>query len=286
MLDVFNIQGQQDNLKIFYVSDSTSNGWQTWQKPRGCKYIWIMCIGGAAGGGAGQGTVTTTGTQGSGGGSAAITRALFQANVLPDTLYIQPGLGGTGATGTAAGPVASGLGNRSFVSIVASSTVAMNLVCASGTIVASATTAETVATQTSVGLLGLGIFTVTAGKDGTTGAASALNNSIITAGSGGGGVAASVASAGSSISSIDNITFVTPTITGGAATGVAGTPGMWFWKPFYGLGGAGGGANLSGVGGAGGNGSYGCGGGGGGCGSTNGGNGGKGGDGLVVIITF
>jgi hypothetical protein len=285
MLDIFNIPNQtQDNVKIYYTKGTTD--WQTWQKPRNCKFVWMMCIGGAAGGYSGQGSVTTDGTQGIAGGAAAITRVLFPANVLPDTLFIQPGVGGVGATGTTGTTVASGAGNRSFVSIYPTSSVPMNLVCASGLAAANGANGETAATTTAAGLLSLGIFVSIIGLTGTGGSPSALASSIITPGGGGGPIAASVASAGFSITSVNGTTFVTPTIPGGAATGVAGGNGIWSWKPFYGVGGAGGGANLSGVGGAGGNGAYGCGGGGGGCGSTTGGSGGNGGDGLVIIATF
>jgi hypothetical protein len=284
MLDLFNIPGQQDNVKVFYTKGTTD--WQTFQKPRNCKFIWMMCIGGAAGGGSGQGTATVTGTQGSGGGSAAITRALFTANTLPDTLFIQPGPGGAGATGTTGATVVAGAGNRSWVSIAPTSSIVMNVVCASGLAAATGTTAETAATIAIGGLLSLGTFQSIAGVAGTTGAATALSTTVITAGCGGGAIATSTAAAGSSIASIDNSTFVTPAIVGGAATGVAGGNGIWSWKPFYGVGGAGGGGNITGVGGNGGNGSYGCGGGGGGAGLTTGGSGGNGGDGLVIIVTF
>ena len=52
MLDIFNIPGQQDNVKIFYARGTTD--WQTWTKPRNCKFIWMMCMGGGAGGGGGS----------------------------------------------------------------------------------------------------------------------------------------------------------------------------------------------------------------------------------------
>jgi hypothetical protein len=285
MLDIFNIPAQQDNVKIFYAGAGT-NDWQTWTRPRGCKFVYIMCIGGAAGGYSGQGTVTTDGTQGIAGGSAAVTRVLFTANVLPDTLFIQPGVGGAGATGTTGTSVASGAGNRSYVSIYPTSSAAMNLVCASGLAAANGANGETAVTTVAAGLLSLGTFQSIAGILGTIGSPTTLGSSIITAGAGGGGITTSVASAGFSIASVNGTTFVTPAIPGGAVTGANGANGIWSWKPFYGVGGAGGGANLSGLGGKGGDGAYGCGGGGGGAASTTGGSGGKGGDGLVIIATF
>jgi hypothetical protein len=287
MLDLSFIPGQQDNIKIFYASDTVN--WQTWTKPRGCSFVWIMCIGGGAGGGSGQGTSTTTGTAGSGGGSGGITRLLYQANYLPDILYVQPGLGGAGAIGTTGVTVSAGTANRSSVSITPSSSIDQrNTVAVSGNVAATGTTAETVLTSlaNSMGQAIMANFLNTPGNVGGGVAGVALSSTILCCGCGGGTIAASVASAGTSIASIDMTTMITPTISGGAATGAVGQSGIWNWKPMYGLGGAGGGANTSGAGGNGGNGAYGCGGGGGGAGSTSGGNGGRGGDGLVIIATF
>lgn len=286
MLDINHILNQSgNNIKIFYAQSGSTN-WQTWQKPRGCNYVWIMCIGSGAGGGSGQGTVSTTGSAGSGGGPGAIAKVLFPSNILPDTLFIQPGLGGTGSIGTAGATVVAGAGNISWVAISPISSVAMNVVCASGLAAATGGTAESTPTNAVAALLLSGTYTLTAGVNGIVNSPGALFTSIVMPGCGGGAVVASVPAAGFSISAVDNNTFTSPAIPGGAATGVAGLNGLWFWKPFFGLGGSGGGANLSGAGGNGGNGAYGCGGGGGGCGSTTGGNGGNGGDGLVIIATF
>ena len=67
MLDIFNIPGQQDNVKIFYAAGTTD--WQTWQKPRNCKFIWIMCMGGGSGGGASSGIAASPGGGSVGGGN-------------------------------------------------------------------------------------------------------------------------------------------------------------------------------------------------------------------------
>jgi hypothetical protein len=48
-------------------------------------------------GGGGNGAPLTN-TVNSGGGSGAVTRALYNAQQLPDTLYVQVGLGGAAAT--------------------------------------------------------------------------------------------------------------------------------------------------------------------------------------------
>jgi hypothetical protein len=269
MLDVFNIPGQQDSVKIFYAAGTTA--WQTWQKPRNCKFIWMMCIGGGNGG---FGMTTSAISAVQAGGSGAVTKALFPANVLPDTLFIQPGVGGTGGAG---GGNNGGIGGRSYVSVAASSATAMNLVCLSGTAPGIFSDGEGVATVALAGLLSLGNFQTIAGETSTVGTKTPLITTITCCG--GSNIAGS---AGNSILA----TTISPLISGGAIGGGVGSDGIWSWKPMYGLGGAGGGGNSAGTGGRGGDGGYGCGGGTGGYGTVAGGPGGKGGDGLVIIATF
>ena len=283
MLDVNFIPGQQDNVKIFYARGTTD--WQTWQKPRGCKFIWIMCIGAGSGGFGGAGAGGAASAPGGPGG--AVTKALLPANTIPDTLYIQPGTGSTGGAGAATNinnlPNVPG---RSFISITPSSAVTMNIVCTSGLANASGGTVESAATVAAAGLLSLGNFTSTAGVGQAAAGSNVtpLTTTITCAGANG---STAGANAGANISSVDLGTYSTPLIAGGAA-GTVGNSGIWFWKPMFGLGGSGGGGVASGVAGNGGNAnSYGCGGGGGGNSAAGtGGNGGKGGDGLVIIATF
>lgn len=261
MLDIFNITGQQDNVEIFYAAGTTA--WQTWTRPRNCKFIWMMCIG--AGCGAGGGAA---------GGAGGAVRALFPANVLPDTLFIQPGPG----TGPSTFP-----SNRSFVSITPSSAAPMNIVCVSGA-AASGTggvpAGETIATVTNAGLLSLGTFIAIAGPAGGT---APLATSITMGGANGG----SIGVPGPSYASINLGTTVMPPLnSGNNTTGGNGDNGYWSWKPMYGTGGMAGGYNSAGVGGNGGNGAYGCGGGGAGTGTAGFGVDGSGGDGLVIIATF
>jgi len=260
MLDIFNIPGQQDNVKTFYTAGTTA--WQTWNKPRNCKFIWMMCIGGAAGGGGGNGA-----------GAGGVVRALFQANVLPDILYVQPGPGGAAST----------IGNKSFVSLTPSSAAVINLVCTSGAAAAGTggtPNGETAASATNAVLLSLGTFVATAGPAGGT---SPLASSITMGGANGGQNGAPPAN----YASINLGTTVVPALNGGNnTTGGKGDDGYWSWKPMFGTGGMGGGYNASGVGGNGGNGAYGCGGGGNGTGTGGSGTGGKGGDGLVIIVSF
>ena len=288
MLDIFNIPGQQDNIKIFYASGT--NDWQTWIKPRNCKFVWMICIGGAAGGGGGQSGVAnppTTYNGGGGGCSAAVTRALFPANVLPDILYIQPGPGGAG--GTAGGGQSSG-GNRSFVSIVASSATVMNLVCTSGLVAAAGTltnTGETAATTAAAGLLSLGNFiSVAGGASGGQVDVTPLSGTITSVGTVGG---SANSTAGLSSNTILSTSF-SPSLQGlGSTTTTNNGVSYISWKPFFTLGGCGGGGfgATAGNGGKGGDGGFGSGGGGGGAAfNGTGGVGGKGGDGLVIIATF
>ncbi len=291
MLDIFNIPGQQDNVKTFYTAGTTA--WQTWNKPRNCKFIWMMCVGGGAGGAGGLGF--TAGAGPAGGGSGGIVRSLFPANVLPDTLYIQPGPGGAGGIGQATGVFgSSGAGNKSFVSITPSSAITMNIVCTSGNAAAASAggaavgAAETIATVTNAGLLSLGNFTAIAGQAGAwsgIGAAS-ITPLVSTVTCGGAQGSYGDTTTGGSI----NATSISPLISPGIGNTAKlnGDNGILSQKPFFGLGGArGGGGNLGGNGGKGGDGAYGCGGGGGGSSGTGtGGNGGKGGDGLVIIATF
>lgn len=291
MLDVFNIPGQQDNVKVYYTQGTTA--WQTWTKPRNCKFVWMMCIGG--GGGGGGGLLGASAAASCGGGSGAVTRALFPANVLPDILFIQPGPGGTaGAAATVLIGGTGGNGNASYISITPSAAVPMNVVCTSG----GATRAiggqgqgqggitangEVVASTTQAGLLSLGNFISVAGQQatgaGTTpvGHITPLGSTITTAGGAASGTSTtgSVASPGGDILA----TSISPLITSGSS-------GIVSWKPFYTLGGAGAPANDGQVGLPGGDGSYGSGGGGGSAGNTSAGAGGRGGDGLVIIATF
>ena len=283
MLDINFIPGQQDNVKIFYARGTTD--WQTWQKPRGCKFIWMKCIGAGSGGFGGGNGAGLTGAPGGPGG--AVTKALLSANTIPDTLYIQPGTGSTGGAGASnnSNPLPSVPG-RSFISITPSSAVTMNIVCTSGLANASGGTVESAATVAAAGLLSLGNFTSTAGSALASIGSNLvpLTTNITCAGA---NSSAAGANAGANISSVDLGTYTTPLIAGGAA-GTVGNSGIWFWKPMFGLGGSGGGGVTSGVAGNGGNAnSYGCGGGGGGNSAAGtGGNGGRGGDGLVIIATF
>jgi len=302
MLDLSHIPNSQQDVQIFY-SNGITNAWQTWQKPRKCNYVWIMCIGGA-GGGAGGATTAVGASPATGGGSGAISRALYNAQQLSDTLYIQVGVGGAGG-----GPNSNGsLGNRSWVALQPA-IVAQNIVIASGTTpgatggftAGSAAAGEPAIVQATANLITLANFIGTVGVgNGTQVSVQPTNitpftSQIVTQGGQGGGVQNStfaLIGSGSSILS----SSISPLIQGGAtatasgSSGGNGANGITSYKPLFSIGGAGGGAAVSGSGGNGGNGGIGSGGGAGGAGNSTlgyiGGRGGNGGDGLVIIISF
>jgi len=294
MLDLSHIPNSQQDIKIFYTNGS-ANAWQTWTKPKKCNYVWIMCIGGGGGGASGLNLANFSYSTGGGGGG--ISRVLYNSQQLSDTLYVQVGVGGTGATPTVAGTA----GTRSFVSLtpiiagansIAGSGTAGAAVGTSGTGVSAA--GEPVTGQGNIYFLTLANFLNTAGVTavgaGTIQAPdiTPLTSQVLTCGAGASGFnTPNIAYNGASILA----TSISPLIAGGAAAptvgnGGNGGDGITSWKPFYSLGGAGGGSSVVGVGGNGGNGGIGSGGGAGGAGFLGGGNGGKGGDGLVVIISF
>ena len=110
----------RSNLQEFYATTP----WANWVKPRGVSMVYITCIGSGSGGGGGMTGATATVRGGGGGGaSGAIARLIIPARFLPDTLYLQVGVGGAG--GAAAG--AGGAGNRSFVSVAPNTTRSRSL---------------------------------------------------------------------------------------------------------------------------------------------------------------
>lgn len=296
MLDLSHIPNSQQDVQVFY-SNGVTNAWQTWNKPRKCNYVWIMCIGGGAGGAGG--TNGTSPQQNTGGASGGVSRALYNAQQLPDTLYVQVGLGGAGGNQGSNGSA----GTRSIVtlqpSVIAQNIVAIsgNVAAVGGSVGAAANSAgETAASQATATFYTLSNFISTAGQTSLFSAGSAFTalalTSQITTSGGNGDASNNPFGGGTSILS----SSISPLIQGGAlatasgSNGGNGANGITSWKPFYSLGGAGGGAATSGSGGNGGNGGIGSGGGGAGNGNVSlgytSGRGGKGGDGLVVIISF
>ena len=293
MLDLSYFQNQNSNVQGFFSGGT----WQTWIKPRGAKLVNIICQGSGAGGGGGfQSAGGRAG--GGGGGSGATARLTIDAKLLPDILYILPGIGGAGGIGGITGVVSSGTnGQNSFVTLIPSTGSISNAVLRSGTIPAvggppgAATNPGQLGVGETIAVIGnnifanLGTFTFQAGvisnSSGTGNAgATAPGNFVTNAGGGGGtGTGGAVTATG-----------VFPGITAAPVT-TNGQDGPIYYKPILMLyGGRGGGGTSAQFtnGGNGGNGAPGTGGGGGGASSNTGvnaGNGGRGGDGFVIITT-
>lgn len=291
MLDLSYFQNQNSNVQGFFNGGT----WQTWIKPRGAKLVNIICQGSGAGGGGGYYNNATR-AGGGGGGTGATARLTVNANLLPDILYILPGIGGGGGLGTQTlgGTIGStgSSGQNSFVTLIPNTSSVSNVVLRSGitpatggggasTNVGSAGAGETISLIANNIFANLGAFTFQAGNNasaggGTVGGGTTPVNYIV-GGTGGGGT---------STGGIYAASGVFPAISG-AALNTNGQNGIILYKPtLILLGGLGGGGSTTGGGGNGGNGAPGTGGGGGGAGfSAPGGNGGRGGDGFVIITT-
>ncbi|MFY7883352.1 MAG: glycine-rich domain-containing protein [Dolichospermum sp.] len=288
MLDLSYFKTQNSDVQGFFSGGT----WQTWIKPRGAKLVNILCQGSGGGGGGGfQDPGTRSG--GSGGGSGATAKLTIDANLLPDILYVLPGIGGIGGFGGA--PATAGSpGQSSFVTLVPSTSSASNIILRSGTVVAAGGAGGTSAIPTQAAgetinvianniFANLGTFTYQAGI--TSNSASLTNSAATTpanfvSNSGGGGGTST--SGGVSGSGVFPSVPTTP-------VNANGPDGPIYYKPTLILyGGRGGGGAATGNGGNGGNGAPGCGGGGGGASANvgvNAGNGGRGGDGFVIITT-
>ena len=319
MLDFNNILATP-GADIQYFEGSAPNTltrWQTWRKPRGARWIYLLGVGGGGGGGTGINTAATSGG-GAGGSSGGQTSVMIPAMFVPDTLYIQAGQGGPGAT-TSGGNGSAG--TITYVCIEPYQTAigpAGTLLLATGgtatTASATATTGGTspgaVAAATIAGmcLAGRGFYQFFAGQVGATGGASTAVGTnqtppttglMVTSGAGGGGCNDVTGFAGGNINTIANMLgtdFFPLPISGGIAAvtstpaGVGGS-GFISKNNLFNFGGAGGGGattTAGGTAGAGGSGAPGCGGGGGGGQNTTNSTvarGGAGGPGFVYIIT-
>ena len=286
MLDLSYFQNDRNvNTQTF----TNAGSWVTWVKPRGAKFVNIMCIG--SGGGGGGGFITGSGNKygGGSGGSGGIVRAQFQTSILPDILYVYTGLGGAGGLG--GNPSTNGVnGEKSYVCLIPDTGSSSNIVVTSGNLSArlgsggTSTTGaggngETIATIANAIFLNLGAFLAVAGQAGvastTTSGTNVTVSNIVSAGAAGAG---GVLGPGGAINGAGPI----PTIPGGTTTSIQGKDGLILYKPILAFTGGSGGIN----GGKGGNGAYGCGGGGGGSNTAGSGNdGGRGGDGLIIITT-
>jgi hypothetical protein len=311
MIDIFNLPNNDSNIDIFTNNGGTTS-WQTWTKPKNAKFIHILAIGAGGGGGAGWSASLNSGGGGGGGGAGAVVSGFYPASVLPNTLYIQVGLGGLGGR-TIRGDAGTS-GSATYVSINAGSAAIDRLFVAnpgtfggggSGSVAGTPGGGAGIVTDNTLGKLGVNSYYAGAGGSNggnvtpTPGASITIGN-IVTGGAGGG--ANNLSSTGTNGGNITGAGFVptingSPTIAGfvaDAGSGYSSIPSIDSSKPMALMftGGAGGGANSSSVTGAGGNGGYGafgCGGGGGGASnfsSTAHGAGGNGGNGLVMITSW
>lgn len=287
---------------------TTTRGLNAWVKPSGCSFIFIFSQ--QAGGGGGGGFTGAAGTArggGGGGGAGGSAKLLIPAPLLPDVLYVRPGMGGVG------GPAGSGggTGTANAIYVQPNNTQGAGLLTPSGGSgggggagSASAGGAPGAGNSAPVSqtFAKLGLFTgdsaqagviggAQTGADGTAITSGASGASFVTGGAGGAGTG--TANTNFAGGAINGVTGLWPTIAGGVAAGGNGNAGFghnWHFDllasrqiPFLTSGGSGGGSNgAAGTGGRGGNAGWGSGGGGGGAGVT-GGAGGKGGDGFILI---
>ena len=310
-MDLFDLPNLNVYNKLFYANGSA---WQVWNKPNNSKFVYIFAIGGGGGGGGGRTSAITNATGGGGGGGSAITNCLYPSSMLPDTIYIQVGLGGVGGNASLSGNA----GGISYLS-AQPNTTALNILLQNGSAGANGGVGGGTSVQGAGGTGGpifannsfvfgnLGLLTSDTGQTGASGGVQTADGGsltpslICTGGAGGGGVNGSALANSHLGGNITGSGFLSTIIGGtndasnGSQNGSSGfkslndlftTP---FETPMFFTGGAGGGsANTSArSGGGGGKGSFGSGGGGGG-GSYNGtgGAGGNGGDGLILITCW
>ena len=305
------------NIQQFYAEAGTTLlRWQTWKKPRGVNWVYMIGVGGGGSGATGRVSATTSGG-GGGGGSAAQTTVLIPAYLVPDILYIQAGFGAAGPT------VAASNGNSgvpSYVCIEPSTVVVPNMTFLlannggggsnGGAAGGSGGAAGSASTIANMPLAGRGIWNSLVGQAGTLGGTVTptagtnltppTTGLMVTGGTGGGGCSATAGAAGGSITAITGTLgtdfFPLPIPGGAAASGATPatfTPGFISKNYLMNFGGTGGGgcsgSNAAGIAGAGGNGAPGCGGGGGGgpnSVATTVARGGNGGGGFVYIISW
>ena len=286
MLDLRYFQNQNSNVQTF----TNAGTWVTWQKPRGAKFVNILCIGAGGGGGGGFFSGSGTVTGGVGGAGGGIVRAQFQASILPDILYVYTGVGGSGGLGGTNNTSTNGSdGEKSYVCIIPDTSSASNIVVTSGNVSAkggasgstagqAASTGETIATTANAIFLNLGTFIAVAGQGGasttTNTGANITPTQIVTGGASGGG------------SGTGGVILPVNLYPSGSVTSnnTNGRNGVTLYKPVLAFSGGNGGGGGT-TGGNGGNGAYGCGGGSGGGATTSAGNGGRGGDGIIIITT-
>lgn len=88
---------QQQRFWVYNGSNRPTNGFQPWIKPPGISFVHIICIGAGAGGSSAFPYSASSGARGgSGGGAGSMNSVFLPAYLVPDTLYINVGIGGAG----------------------------------------------------------------------------------------------------------------------------------------------------------------------------------------------
>lgn len=272
-------------------------GVHVWTKPRGCKNVAIIAVGGA-GGGAGPGTAGTAGTfrrGGGGGGAGGAVSAYFPSIIAPQNFYIYVGSGGAGQTSNGN----SGTPTRIKYNATTSNDTSTEFIRApagngalSGVNGGGGGNTQTAATKPGIFRNFIIPYASYRGWGGSSSGTATRSNLIteyfLTGGAGGGYVDSSnIGGPGSQIGGVPPLTpqdLITST-----TDAEPGRDGYVYWVNewlFTARGGSGGNGSTSGVGGNGGRGAIGCGGGGGAAGGGGQGRGGNGGDGIVIVITW
>jgi hypothetical protein len=316
MIDLNNLPKNIDK-QIFNAANGGT--WQSWTKPSGASTAYIVCIGGGGGGGGGANRPSPMLACGGGGGSSsAVTIAQVAFYSIPDTLYIQVGLGGLGGATTTNGNngelsyvscyPSTNMSDCLLVNSLAPSNFGRNGTNTAFTGIGGAAPAALLSSSTNnpryLSLCNWVSYSgqaggSAAGQTGNSPDITLLGGLIVTGGTGGGTTTlGNGAGSAGNILSADTLASFLKTNSGGSAGSFVvllpgnGKNGYDIKKPFMFVGGTGGGSTNSyppsfgtNPGGNGANGNIGCGGGGGGAGYV-GGKGGNGGNGLVMIISY
>ena len=266
------------DLQEFYgQSGTTLRQWQTWRKPRGVSWVYMIGVGGGGGGSTGGRGGNATGGGGGGGGSGGQSTVLIPAQFLPDVLYVQAGFGGAGVTTSGGNGVAGNPGVPTYVTIEPSTTLTSNMTVllanggsagdAESTLGSPGGTGGTLATVGVMPLAGRGTFTLLVGQTGGQGGTRSVGPAptalaypatglLVSGGQGGGGggtIPASGAGFAAVTGSLGQDFY--PAISAGAVAAGAtpagrGTAGVIVRKNLLFTGGTGGGGSSSTAGGA------------------------------------
>jgi hypothetical protein len=300
-----NLASQQDQrFWVFQAGLSVQDGASSfnrhtvWTKPPGISFIHIICIGGGSGAGGGSSYAAGSSRGGGGGGaSGTMTSTFLPAYLVPDTLYISVGPGGSGGAGSSTIANAGSAGFASWVSFWPE-TNSVNApgytlcfanqafigggggnLSAGGT--AGTAPAAVSATSLRYSQVGLRNYLVgqagAAGGLGAGGSISAVYRTTGGAGGGGNNAAGAVGVGGSIFTAGEYVNPILPSSSGSDG------PRIQDLIKFIAAGGTGGSGAVLISGSRGGAGGFGSGGGGGSVGSGSGGRGGDGGTGLVII---